>query len=285
MDTDTLRTFITVARTQSVTLAADELYVAQSTVTNRLQSLERILDRPLFERRPHGMALADGALPMLEHAHTIVDAEQQMLLGTATQEPEGTVRVCAPESICAHRIPRFIADLGTNFPKISIHLTPSGTAESMRRLRQREVDLGLILGEQPGIDGVSSTLIGFEQVVLVGADGVAVGDRSSHRYFLLEEGCNYSDEFITTLGTTNPGQITRFGSSETARACVEARLGLSVLPEVVCADAIRDGRLAVVEQRPRVPVQVARNSLRLESSTVGIVRERLLALYGNEKQH
>ena len=71
--------------------------------------------------------------------------------------------------------------------------------------------------------------------------------------FLLEEGCSYTDDFLDELHrrTGRTGPVTRFGSIEAARACVEEGLGLSVLPRVAVAANL--GRSLVGITRPRLP--------------------------------
>ena len=50
MDIQSLKTFITLAETKSYTKTANQLFVAQSTVTNRINELERELKLSLFSR-------------------------------------------------------------------------------------------------------------------------------------------------------------------------------------------------------------------------------------------
>lgn len=50
MDTTTLRTFIALAQIKNFTKTAQQLFVAQSTVTNRIRDLETELGKSLFVR-------------------------------------------------------------------------------------------------------------------------------------------------------------------------------------------------------------------------------------------
>lgn len=53
--------FVAVARTGSVKAAAEELSLSSPALSRRLQSLERFIGKPLFERRHHALAMnADG---------------------------------------------------------------------------------------------------------------------------------------------------------------------------------------------------------------------------------
>ena len=50
MDTSTLRTFIALSQIKNFTKTARQLYIAQSTVTNRIRDLEKELGVLLFTR-------------------------------------------------------------------------------------------------------------------------------------------------------------------------------------------------------------------------------------------
>ena len=57
MDTESIRTFLVLARTRNYTRAADQLFVAQSTVTNRINELEKELGFMLFTRTNRSVEL------------------------------------------------------------------------------------------------------------------------------------------------------------------------------------------------------------------------------------
>ena len=57
MDTESIRTFLVLAKTRNYTKAADQLFVAQSTVTNRIHELEKELDFSLFTRTNRSVEL------------------------------------------------------------------------------------------------------------------------------------------------------------------------------------------------------------------------------------
>lgn len=67
MDTTTLRTFIALAQIKNFTKTAQQLFVAQSTVTNRIRDLETELGKSLFVRNHKQVELtpAGGKIPRL----------------------------------------------------------------------------------------------------------------------------------------------------------------------------------------------------------------------------
>src|SRR5690242_19885112 len=77
MDTRLLRTFTTVARTENLTAAAEDLHLVQSTVTAQVQALEKELDVRLFDRLPRGVVLTGAGREVLAQAEAVLEAEAQ----------------------------------------------------------------------------------------------------------------------------------------------------------------------------------------------------------------
>lgn len=232
-----LATFVALARTGSFTSAAAELHLAQSTVTAHIQALEKELRLRLFDRLPGGATLTDAGRRVLDRATAVLDAEAALRAEPKEDGPiEGTVRIGAPESLCGQLLPPVIAALQRRHPGVEVTLTPCGTAPAVDALRSGSVSLALII--EPSIDATDLVLdrLGTLELAFVTDRGAQVPARSwaelaRWRWFLLEEGCAYSDEVARCLRTSGATvRATRLGSVEATRACVAAGLGLAVLP-------------------------------------------------------
>ena len=79
MDTGLLETFLAVARHRSFTGAAEELHLVQSTVTSRVQALEKQLGARLLDRQPQGAVPTDVGERVLERAQEVLDAERRLV--------------------------------------------------------------------------------------------------------------------------------------------------------------------------------------------------------------
>lgn len=76
MDTQTLRTFLLLAKLKNFTQTAEQLYVAQSTVTNRIADLETELGKSLFIRSKRSVTLTPEGLSFEQYAKRILELEQ-----------------------------------------------------------------------------------------------------------------------------------------------------------------------------------------------------------------
>ena len=72
MDTQSLKTFLVLAKLQNFTKTADELFVAQSTVTNRIAELEIEVGKPLFFRNKRRVELTEEGEQFYHYAKRIL---------------------------------------------------------------------------------------------------------------------------------------------------------------------------------------------------------------------
>lgn len=80
MDTQTLKTFLTLANVKNFTQTARLLYVAQSTVTNRIAELEKEVGRALFVRSKKHISLTREGLLFQDYARRILELEERVIL-------------------------------------------------------------------------------------------------------------------------------------------------------------------------------------------------------------
>ena len=74
-----LRHFWVIARRGSLTQAARDLNISQSTLSQQLGELEEWLEQPLFERRGRKLHLTEGGRIALDHAETIFQTGSELL--------------------------------------------------------------------------------------------------------------------------------------------------------------------------------------------------------------
>ena len=75
MNTEELKTFIFLSKVKNFTLAAEQLYIAQSTVTNRIGELEKELGKRLFTRGSKTVKLTEAGEIFLRYAERILELQ------------------------------------------------------------------------------------------------------------------------------------------------------------------------------------------------------------------
>ena len=76
MSTEEIKTVILLAKVKSFTLAAEQLLVAQSTITNRIVEIEKEVGKKLFNRSPKGVTLTDEGKIFLKYAERLLELQE-----------------------------------------------------------------------------------------------------------------------------------------------------------------------------------------------------------------
>ena len=100
MDIETMKTFLVLADTKNFTRTAHQLFIAQSTVTNRILELEKELNVTLFERNNRSVELTPaGERFSLYAAGVIRLTETAMAEISSIHKFENTLRIGSADSV------------------------------------------------------------------------------------------------------------------------------------------------------------------------------------------
>ena len=162
LDWDDLRFFLALARHGSLSAAARDLHVAQSTMGRRLASLEASLGVRLLNRTPDGYVPTQAGEGVRARAERL--EEEAMALerdvGGRDTRMAGLVRVTCAETVATHILAPCFASLHARQPDIMIELIPNPRELS---LSMREADISLRLRRPDQHDLVVRTVgsLGF----------------------------------------------------------------------------------------------------------------------------
>ncbi len=144
MNWDDLRYYLAVARAKSLSEAGRLLHVSPSTVSRRIDALERALGSKLFSRGPDGYELSDAGANLLSTAQ---QAEAHLLWlerGAAKSDTEaaGVVRLVTPELLGQYLIIPQLGELQRRYPEIQLEII---TDVRPTPLTKRDADIALRL--------------------------------------------------------------------------------------------------------------------------------------------
>jgi LysR family carnitine catabolism transcriptional activator len=149
-----LRAFVAVAETGRFTRAAERLGLAQSSVSESVGVLERMLDLRLFDRHTRMLKLTEAGTQLLPRVLRLVaDCDEVLNSSREIAELErGHVRVAAPTLQAALWLPPLIADFARDYPQVQVTAHDVAEQEILRLVRAGEVDIGLVTvtGKFPG---------------------------------------------------------------------------------------------------------------------------------------
>lgn len=155
-----LRYFQSVAKTGSLSAAAEELHVAVSAVSRQITNLEQRLELKLFNRQPRGMQLtAAGKLlqayalrNQLEVSGVIAEMQDAM-----TRQHQ-TITVACPDGMAWHFLPSVISSFITQHADIRFDLQVVESARASELVKEGGADIALTFSLSPdiGVKVVSS---------------------------------------------------------------------------------------------------------------------------------
>ncbi|MFT6289274.1 MAG: DNA-binding transcriptional LysR family regulator [Alcanivorax sp.] len=142
MDWDDLKILLALSRKGSARGAAQALGVSNSTVTRRLDEMERVLGTQLFDRTPDGYRMtvaAEAFLPTAEHVEELVLSAERKITG-GDQELEGAIRLTLPPTSGLHFLVEALSAFSQQYPLIELELMASNDALDLSR---READIAI----------------------------------------------------------------------------------------------------------------------------------------------
>lgn len=147
MDLKNIKTFMTVVSTGNFTKAASELSFTQSTITAQIQSLERELGFPLFERIGRSNHLTSGGKQFVRYAAQIADIMQKAgSLGEDMANMKGTLRIGVLESLLFAKLLDVLQLIQEEFPKLEIVIKLGQAKELCSLLKSNQLDVIYISG-------------------------------------------------------------------------------------------------------------------------------------------
>lgn len=109
METKDIALFLAIARIGSISRTAEQLFMSQSTVTTRLQRLERGLGYALFLRLPNGVQLTPEGERFVQLAERMVTLESEMTQQSKTNAP--VLRVMSGRAFVSTDVPACLSQM------------------------------------------------------------------------------------------------------------------------------------------------------------------------------
>jgi molybdate transport repressor ModE-like protein len=164
-----LRTFLAVAKTGSVSVAARSLGLTQPAASQQLRELERTLSVRLFERANGKSILTTAGRSLLEPARRAQAAAEDAIAVTAESRlgDTGQLRVGAGATGCIYLLPSVLGAVKQAIPGLTVTVMIGDTADLLPRLESGELDLGLMTLPTTTSPALSSTHLFSEPLVAV----------------------------------------------------------------------------------------------------------------------
>ncbi len=141
-----LRYFVAVAEELSFRRAAEKLHLAQPPLSARIRALETELPAKLFERTTRTVSLTHAGRVLLEEARLVLAAaaKAEQRAREAELGVVGTLRLGVVAPAANAWLAGILRRFRQRFPGVQLSLFDLTSTEQLRRLRDQELDAGLL---------------------------------------------------------------------------------------------------------------------------------------------
>lgn len=257
---DRLRTFMTIADHRSFAQAARVLHLAAPTVSLHVQELEERIGAPLLSRkRGHVRPTAIGETLLAKARRLLADSEQALDdVRRQVQGLQGRVRLGASTGAIAHLLPQALEVLGRQHPAIDVQVTVLTSQDTLNRLAEGSLDIGLVALPQPTLAGLVIRPWRRDPVMAVMPAGWQCPARVTPRWLagrpLILNDSTTRLSLLTSewfaAGGQRPVARIELNYNDAARRLVAAGYGAALLPVEDSQAAQQDARIAVRPLRP-----------------------------------
>jgi LysR family transcriptional regulator, hydrogen peroxide-inducible genes activator len=244
MNLKDLKYLVALADTGHFGKAAERTFVSQPTLSAQLKKLEEYLGVKLVERRPKNVQLTEVGRQIVVRARRMLDESDEIIaLARSNTDPfAGKLKVALIPTIGPYLLPRVMQRLRKAVPQLGLMLYEYQTEPLLKRLRDGEIDLG-IMALLPALqDGLESRAL-YDEAFTVALPNhhplaarlhIKLQDLKGETLLLLEDGHCLRDQALEVCSRVGVREAEDFRATslETLRQMVVAGLGVTLLPEL-----------------------------------------------------
>jgi DNA-binding transcriptional LysR family regulator len=157
MEIKQVQYFLAVAEAGSFSVAAEDLYISQSSLSKQIIALEKELKLQLFDRSKRKISLTEAGKIFLKHAIRLYETHKKML--TEFGEYKKTIAslsIAAIPVIAQYGIASYLAKFKTAHPSIVFNLEEREASTILPALHKHEYDLAFIRDYEVDLNQYSS---------------------------------------------------------------------------------------------------------------------------------
>lgn len=257
-DLTTLKLFISVADTLSLTKAAEHEHLVLAAVSRRVKELESALGVQLLYRHARGVTLTPAGHSLMHYARQVMHTLDRLRgeIGEYAIGLTGHVRIHANTAVVTQHLPEELAVFLAEHPQIRIELQEMSSLAIVRSLRSGAADLGIVESTTPRQD-LQSLPYRSDRLVVVVPSKHALARRRRVRF---TEIADY-DLVTTRTGSSLSALLTReamvAGLTLKVRVqlrgfdcicrMIQAGVGIGVLPDKSIAPHLRSMHLTALK--------------------------------------
>ena len=251
-----LKIYVAVCKSMGITSAAEELHMAQPSVSLAVSELENYYGIRLFDRISRKLYITEAGRQLNQYALHIVSLFDEMEVGIRNCDNVGMIRVGSSITIGSHILPPCIQIFKERYPLLQVKVTINNSSMMTERVLSNEIDFALIEGKVVSPYITREEFLDYNLVFVCSNDhplakekNVSL-DRLLQEDFLLREKGSAGREYFDSVMKLHDVTVEPIWESISTHAIINAvknNFGISLLPELLVKDYIENGSLQAIK--------------------------------------
>ena len=253
MNSDGIKTFIMLSKLKNFTRTAERMYVAQSTVTNRIAELENETGQKLFVRRQGGVELTEEGQLFLSYALRINDLEESFIQEVnSAARYEKQLRVGCINAVYESSLFPLLSRFFSDNRDVSLKVVLGHSADLLQMLQDSIIDVAFSYLPFKKA-GFTSRRFSQDRLLLLASPaanaykgGIRKQELASCEYLMCNFAFGDAGEFVRSLFP--PRHAFRFEVDNSGKVIeyLLAGLGYSFLPAKMAERELKEGKLEAI---------------------------------------
>ena len=167
LDLGTLRSFVSIAESGSMTRAASRLFMTQSAISMQIKRLETSLGLSLFERSAQGMKTTSSGEQLLGFAGQLLKLNDETIGRLTSPDYQGQIRLGVPGDVLYPHIPNSLKEFSRDYPRVQIKLSSANTVKLKDQFEKGLQDIVVTTEQFPGKGG---QVVNTQPLIWTGAE-------------------------------------------------------------------------------------------------------------------
>jgi DNA-binding transcriptional LysR family regulator len=175
-----LVTFVCVADLLNFTRAAEQLHLAQSSVSAQIRQLEEDLDVRLFDRIGRSVLLTEAGEKLYAYARRMNEMTKEIRADIKDDtHARGTLTIRAPETVASIYMPEVTRQFHNLHPKVKLKFINCDDRQLKEELNTGRIDLAFLLTDTVAFRDVNVRLLKEEKLIMAAGPGHPLTQKTS----------------------------------------------------------------------------------------------------------
>lgn len=258
MDFKQLEVFIAVAKHQSFSKAARELFLTQPTVSAHIQNLERDLDTILVNRSNKNITLTKSGELLYEHAIEILNNCKKAIydIKEYSGKIEGIIDIACSSIPETYVLPEFLSNFSNTYPDVKFTISHYDSQYAISEILNEKINFGLV-GSKINHSQIEYLDLIDDELILITPNDLYIENENGYididklynlKFIMRKEGSGTLSLILNTLKSNNfnidkLNIAAHIESNESIKEMVSVGIGVSFVSYISAIDSINSKKL------------------------------------------